>query len=237
MGGRGSGLSAMAEMAQRLQIRFAAEGPLRYISHLDLMRMWERACKRAGLPLSHSRGFSPRPKIALAAPLAVGAVSECELLDLRLDERMDCRAVLERLEPQLPRGARVLEVSELPLRHPSLQSLVRAADYAVDAPGGRGADEWRAAIGELLARAEIPVRQERGGKAREFDLRALILGIELVEAGADGARLRMRLRNDERGAGRPELVLEALGGGAPTGIRRVALELEQPAVAAESTAG
>lgn len=229
MGGRG--LIGMAETVQRLQIRFAAEGPLRYISHLDLMRMWERACKRAGLPLSHSQGFSPRPKIALAAPLAVGATSECELLDIRLDERVDLGEALGELGRQLPQGARILEISELPLRHPSLQSLVRTAEYLVDAPGGREAGEWRAAIGELLARSEIPWRQERGGKAREFDLRALILEVELAGADGDGARLRMLLRNDERGAGRPELVLEALGGGAATRIHRVGLELEQPAMA------
>ena len=101
----------------------------------------------------------------------------------------------------------------------------------MDAPGGREAGEWRAAIEELLARSEIPWRQERGGKAREFDLRALILEIEPVEADGEGARLRMRLRNDERGAGRPELVLEALGGGAATRIHRVGLELKQPAKA------
>ena len=53
---------------QRLRVRFGADGALRYVSHLDVMRVWERVCKRAGLPLSHSQGFSPRPKIALAAP-------------------------------------------------------------------------------------------------------------------------------------------------------------------------
>ena len=60
---------------QRLQIRFGAAGPLKYVSHLDLMSVRERVCKRAGLPLATSHGFSPRPKIALAAPLAVGVTS------------------------------------------------------------------------------------------------------------------------------------------------------------------
>lgn len=223
----------MPETVQRLQITFGADGPLRYISHLDLMRAWERACKRARLPLSHSQGFSPRPKIALAAPLPVGVSSECELLDIRLDERVGPRAAMDALRPQLPQGGSISEIAELPLRHPSLQSLVRAARYEIDAPSRRSAAEWEDAIERLLALDELPWRQERGGKVREFDLRRLIREVEL--AGADGgeARLRMRLRNDERGAGRPEHVLEALGADAPAGrIHRTALELKPVPAAA-----
>ena len=225
----------MPETVQRLQIRFGADGPLRYISHLDLMRVWERACKRAGLPVSQSQGFSPRPKIALAAPLPVGVSSECELLDVRLDERADPREAVEALRPQLPQGGSISEASELPLRHPSLQSLLRAARYEVDVPSERSVGDWTEAIDRLLALDELPWRQERGGKVREFDLRALVHEIEVVEAAAAGggeARLRMRLRNDERGAGRPEHVLEALeAGAAATRIHRTALEL-RPAPAA-----
>lgn len=222
----------MPETVQRLQIRFGADGPLRYISHLDLMRVWERACKRAGLPVSQTQGFSPRPRIALAAPLPVGVSSECELLDVRLDERTEPREAIEALRPQLPQGGSISEAAELPLRHPSLQSLVRAARYAVDVPSERSEADWAAAIDRLLALDELPWRQERGGKVREFDLRALVHEIEVASAGGGHAQLRMRLRNDERGAGRPEHVLEALEAGAiATRIHRAALELESvPAV-------
>ena len=123
---------SQSDAVQRLQIRFAAEGPLRYVSHLDLMRVWERVCKRAGLPLASSRGFSPRPKIALAAPLAVGVTSECELLDLLLTERVDLEETARSLAPELTAGLRLIEVSESPLKQPSLQSMVRAASYVVD---------------------------------------------------------------------------------------------------------
>ena len=90
---------------QRLRVRFGADGALRYVSHLDVMRVWERVCKRAGLPLSHSQGFSPRPKIALAAPLAVGMTSEAELIDLllaRYVEPAEARAALEAQAPARP---------------------------------------------------------------------------------------------------------------------------------------
>ncbi|MYG90977.1 MAG: DUF2344 domain-containing protein, partial [Chloroflexi bacterium] len=85
----------------RIHIRFAAEGPLKYVSHLDLMRVWERVFKRARLPLATSHGFSPRPKIALAAPLAVGVTSEAELLDVLLTERVDLAETMHRLSGEL----------------------------------------------------------------------------------------------------------------------------------------
>ena len=121
-------IMSQSDAVQRLQIRFAAEGPLKYVSHLDLMRVWERVCKRAGLPLATSHGFSPRPKIALAAPLAVGATSEAELLDLLLTARVDLSETMNKLSQELTPGLRILELQESPL-----QAIVAA----VDAAGGR----------------------------------------------------------------------------------------------------
>ena len=219
---------SQSDAVQRLQIRFAAEGPLRYVSHLDLMRVWERVCKRAGLPLASSRGFSPRPKIALAAPLAVGVTSECELLDLLLTERVDLEETARSLAPELTAGLRLIEVSESPLKQPSLQSMVRAASYVVEVTDRRSADRWQRDIDALLARDEIPWTQQRGKETKSYDLRALILEIELLEVADGAATLRMRLRNDERGAGRPEQVLLALGAQEEaTRIHRVELELSR----------
>ena len=212
--------------AARLRIRFGCDGALRYVSHLDLMRVWERACKRAGLPLTHSQGFTPRPKIALAAPLAVGMTSEAELLDIVLSRRVDFAATRDALDEQVPDGVQILAIHSVPLRQPSLQSQVCAAAYKVELEDARGCDAWREAIAELLAREAIPWEQERGGKLRRYDLRPLILGLELVSCGGGVAALRMRLRHDERGAGRPEQIALALGvERPPRRMHRVELEL------------
>lgn len=202
---------SQADAVQRLQIRFAAEGPLRYVSHLDLMRVWERVCKRAGLPLAMSRGFSPRPRIALAAPLAVGATSEAEIIDLLLTYRVDLQATMRALSAELTPGLRIIEVCEGPLKQASLQSMLRAASYEVDVPDRRSRDEWQQAIDDLLAREEVPWSHQRGKETKCYDLRPLILAIRLVEVEHSSARLEMRLRNDERGAGRPEQVAPADG--------------------------
>lgn len=217
---------SQSDAVQRLQITFAAEGPLRYVSHLDLMRVWERVCKRAALPLASSRGFSPRPKIALAAPLAVGVTSECELLDVLLTERVELTETARRIEMQLTAGLRLLELSESPLKQPSLQSMVTAASYVVETPDNRSSDQWQSAIDDLLLREAIPWSHQRGKDTKSYDLRPLILGIELLNADGASAALRMSLRNDERGAGRPEQVLLALAAREPpVRIHRVALEL------------
>ena len=215
------------DAVQRLQIRFAAEGPLKYVSHLDLMRVWERVCNRAGLPLATSQGFSPRPKIALAAPLAVGATSEAEILDVLLTERVDLESTMRSLSAELTAGLRILEVREGPLKQSSRQSMLRAAAYEVEISDPRSAQGWQRAVDELLARDEIPWSHQRGKEIKSYDLRLLILEIEVRSVSDDVATLWMRLRNDERGAGRPEQVAIALGASeGPTRIHRTTIDFD-----------
>ena len=226
----------MATRVQRLRLTFARDDGLKYITHLDVMRAWERALRRAQLPVAYSEGFTPRPRIAIAAPLAVGVTSECELLELFCSERIPLARVQHDLPPQLPNGIRLLRVDEVPLGLPSLQSLMRAAEYDVEVEDARSPQAWQQAMAELLGREAIPWEHQRGDEVRRYDLRPLILGIELlpVGAGAAGSRraLRLRLRSDERGAGRPEQVTRALGLTVePVRIHRTRLEIEEPAIA------
>ncbi len=226
-----------SDAVQRLHIRFAAEGPLKYVSHLDLMRVWERVCKRVGLPLATSHGFSPRPKIALAAPLAVGATSEAEILDVLLTERVDLASTMSDLSDELTPGLRLLEIRESPLKQSSLQSMLQAACYDVEIPDQRSPQEWQQAVDDLLTQDEIPWSHQRGKETKSYDLRPLILAIEVRDVSDGVARLSMRLRNDERGAGRPEQVALALGAPEePTKIHRTEIVLSSESNAEAVTA-
>lgn len=90
---------------------FEKTDPAVYISHLDLMRLFQRAFKRAGLPLTHTRGYNPRPSVSIALPLSLGVSSRCELLDFDLEgERVDNNLILEKLNESLVEGVRVLKV-------------------------------------------------------------------------------------------------------------------------------
>lgn len=92
------------------RLLFEKTGDAIWISHLDLMRLFQRAFKRAGLPLKHTQGFNPRPSVSIALPLSVGVQSRCELLDFELDGvTADCQMIMDALNKTLPAGIKVLE--------------------------------------------------------------------------------------------------------------------------------
>ena len=87
---------------QRLRIRFSRGEEIKYISHLDLIRLWQRALNRAGIPLTYSRGFNPHPQISMALALAMGVTSEAELMDIYVDKFISPHAFTTTITPQLP---------------------------------------------------------------------------------------------------------------------------------------
>jgi len=192
---------------QRLRLTFAKGEEIKYISHLDLMRLWERALRRARVPLAYSRGFNPRPQISIAAPLPVGFTSRGEVMDVVLERRISPYNFARCLAPQLLPGLELLSVEEVYPQLPSLQSQVRSAEYRVTVAWDGLQEEMEEKLRELLS-AEQLLRHRRG---KGYDLRPLIedLWVEGKEAG--GWVLGMRLRAGDEGTGRPDEVLEALG--------------------------
>jgi len=197
---------------QRLRITFAKGEETKYISHLDLMRLWERTFRRAQVPLAYSRGFNPRPKIAVAAPLPVGFTSRGEVMDIVLERRISPYNFAKCLAPHLPPGLDVLSVEEVYPQLPSLQSQVRSAEYRVTVSWDGSQEEMQ---GRLLAErvrqllsAEQLLRQRR---SKHYDLRPLIEDLWVEGKEANGWVLGMRLRAGDEGTGRPDEVLDALG--------------------------
>lgn len=193
--------------ATRWRITYTVEGPLRYISHLEQVRVWERAIRRAGLPLVYSGGFTPRPRLQVAAPLPLGFASEAEWLDLWLEQRVEPETIVCALTHTLPAGLAIRSIKEVPLGAPSLPSQVVAAEYVVRVERAVPAEEIRQRIEKLLATETLP-RERRG---RPYDLRPLILDLRLEEDCAGEWGLTMLLSACEGATGRPEEVLDALG--------------------------
>jgi radical SAM-linked protein len=192
----------------RIRITFTKSGALIYIGNLDLYTMWERAARRAGLPLAYSQSFHPQPKIHFAAPLPLGYSSRCEVLDMRLNESMDCAELCGRLNDSLPADIRVLDVREIDDKAPAVQTQVLSADYEITVRGPVDFDGLRENVNALLA-AERLLRRRR---EREYDLRPLIERLECRESPpADGAILTMTLKAQEGATGRPDEVLLAVG--------------------------
>lgn len=213
----------MSEKAQRLRVTFARGEELKYITHLDLMRTWERALRRAEIPVAYSEGFSPHPQMSLAAPLPVGTTSEGELLDVWLSQPMTPRAFLAKIAPQLPAGLEVRSAQEVGMGLPALQADVRWAEYEVDVVATE--DEARAAVERFVAQESIPWEHKREEEVRKYDIRALVRDVSVLRAEDGRVTLRMRLKNDSSGSGRPEQVVAAMGLGEPLRIHRTRLVL------------
>ncbi len=195
---------------QRLRVKFSRGEEVKFISHLDIMRLWQRALNRAGIPLAYSEGFNPHPRMSLAAPLALGVTSEAELMDIVISRQSSPHAFLAAVSRQLPPGIDIDHVLEIPLAMPSLQSQVRFAEYRVEIPTTKKRGETEAAIDELMAKKELPWQHRRDTGLRHYDLRALIDELKLVDIDHECCTLGMKLRCDSNGSGRPEQVAAAL---------------------------
>ena len=215
---------------QRLRLTFSRGEGLKYISHLDLMRLWQRVLRRADIPLVYSQGFSPHPRLSLAAPLAVGVTSEGELIDIFLERRVSPHFFIKKVREQLPRGIDISEVLEVGLGLPSLQSQVRFAEYKVIAEAYKEPKEVEADIRSLLASDRLPWQHDRDKVVRKYDLRGLIDDLWLLDWHNGECTLGMRLHCDSMGTGRPEQVTLALGfPNHPKSIHRTKLILAQRA--------
>lgn len=215
---------------QRLRLTFSRDEELKYISHLDLMRLWQRALCRADIPLVYSQGFSPHPRLSLAAPLAVGVTSSGELIDIFLERRVSPHFFIKAVREQLPSGIDISEVVEVGLGLPSLQSQVRSAEYRVIVETDKKPNEVETALNSLLSSEKLPWQHNRDKEVRKYDLRALVDDLWLIEYHSPEFIIGMRLRCDGSGTGRPEQVLSALGFTAhPKAIHRTRLILEKQA--------
>lgn len=212
--------------AQRVRAYFAKRERVRYISHLDVLRYWERAIRRAELPLSYSQGFTPHPKLQFAGPLPLGYLAEREVVDVSLDERLPVLDLIARLSPQTVPDLPLLDATEVPLSTPPPQNNLIWADYTVDVLG-LDAAEAEASAGCFMELRELPWTEERREKERTYDIRGAtaLLSAEPLEGGA---RLQMRLSATANLMVRPEQIMAAVFGGAePATITRAALVFDE----------
>ena len=187
----------------RVRITFVKQGALRYTGHLDLHKLWERAARRAQLPLAYSQGFHPQPKMNMAAALPLGFSSRCEVMDIRLEHDIALEDLPTRLNGTLPSGLQVVGVEQVDDREPALQTQVKAAEYEVTLTEAMDRSELQRRIDSVIESKAIP--RERRGKM--YDLRPLIDELTLLTDD----KIFMRLAAREGATGRPEEVLDVLG--------------------------
>jgi len=188
----------------RALIRFGKQARLRFISHLDLQRFFQRAVNRTGLPIAWSQGFNPHPVMSFGSALALGWTSEYEVIDIKLSAPMGRKRTEDAVRAALPEDLPVLEVRLIDDKHPAPMAQVRMSDYIITLEG----DDAEAVYGQVPAfldrKQVMAVKKTKSGE-KEIDIRPMAVAINRTDDG-----LFARLMLTEQHTLKPDLLVRTL---------------------------
>ena len=206
----------------KVRVKFQKRGNLRFVGHLDLMRFFQKANRRAGIPVAYSEGFSPHQIMSFAAPLGMGLESDGEYFDMRFRENedgsvpggMDSVKTMEALNREMAEGLKILSVLKLPDNAGNCMSAVHAADYTITMIPGTGNPSaipqgaLKSALDTLLLKETILIQKEGKKGIREVDIKPMVFSAEV--SGED--TLNLRVAQGSEANLKPELLIGALSG-------------------------
>jgi len=211
-------MTELNELADRQRVRLTYEKgeAIKFISHHDESRMWERILRRADLPILYKRGFNPQPHMQIAAPLGVGITGARELLDITFSPPVPLAELTERIRTKLPPGVFLHDIAEVPLKTASLQQIMIGADYTIliyAEPGEIAETLIQSRIAGFWAETEIWRERERKGQKYTYNLRPLIFELRYdgYDTEAEEHRIFLRVQQRPGATGRPDEVIDALG--------------------------
>ena len=196
-----------------IRFKFERSQKLRFISHLDQQRLFQRAFRRAVIPMAHSNGFNPHPRLSFALAMSVGLTSEAEYGEVILTEAMDLKDFVKRLNKALPDGLKVLEAWEERGKAPSLSAALRRSLFQikVDVIEGISENDLKECLKAYLDREEVMLnKRNKKGKLVAKNIRPFIEDIDVVAFEKDQAVLKMSLLYIEQQSVKPELVLQTI---------------------------
>lgn len=190
----------------RIRIVYSKKGMLRFNGHLDMQRLWERALRRASLPVRYSQGFHPKARLNLASALPLGYISRCEVLDFWLDQPLALDQIQNSLTYTLPTDLQILDLSQVPNDLPALQTLVTASEYQVHFFQAPDTIELTQKATHLLSQTEI-LHTKRN---KTYNLRETLEHLEVINLD-DQPALFMRMSSRPGATGRPDEIITYLG--------------------------
>lgn len=166
---------------RKFRLQYYKLGYARYISHLDLIRVFERACRRANIPVRYSEGFNPHPKFSFTPPLALGYTSESEYVDIEVKGELNLDTITD-LNNSLPDGLKIINFKEVKPSTTSLNELIQFAEYEIDLPDSKLDEiEFEKSLESFLTKEEIVVHRKTKGKIRPINIRPFVRSISRVE--------------------------------------------------------
>lgn len=196
-----------------LRIQYRKNGMMKFLSHLDMVRLVERSLRRGELPLKFSQGFNPHPKIAFAAPLSVGLTSDYELVDIELVESIDLGAFQEQFSQIFPSGIQYVR-AQLLEQSKSLMSLVTDCAYAVSVKTAVGGEKTFAKMSEqIMHKDEITVikkSKEKRKPDKSINIRPQIKELSIIDESEGEVVLRMKLATGSAANLKPETVVASI---------------------------
>ena len=162
----------------RIGIKFQRKGMEKYVSHLDMQRLFSRALRRSGLPVKYSSGFNPHINLSFASALAVGMESEAEYAEFTLLQSQDTKEVFRALAGALPEGIGLVACGELPEGTKKLMAATKSAYYRIIPQ--KNEEEFARGLQEIIARDSVAAKKKKEGKIREIDIRPHIYQCKVV---------------------------------------------------------
>lgn len=196
----------------RVMLRLSKGDEVKYLSHLDVMRTFESALRRARIPVSYSEGFNPRPRMSFGSAVGVGVSSNDERIVVEMASAVDAREVGERLGSKLPAGLDVLGAESVQDGVKSPLSELNASRFRIEFSCEETCDRLMIENGlrEILDAAQVVVSRTRKGETKEVDIGPYLLDARLVGCSGDSAAVEVSLRLGDSGGARPQDFAQAL---------------------------
>ncbi|WP_367565711.1 TIGR03936 family radical SAM-associated protein [Lacrimispora sp.] len=190
----------------KLRIKFSKQGPVKFVGHLDIMRYFQKAIRRADIDIKYSEGFSPHQVMSFAAPLGVGLTSNGEYMDIEVNSMADCQTLMDQLNGTMAEGIKVTDCRILDDKAKNAMSLVAAADYTLTFREGKEPEDVEGffkGLLEFISQDQILTIKKTKKGEREVDLKASIYKLSVK----DGT-IFMKVSAGSADNLKPELVME-----------------------------
>ena len=158
----------------KLRFKFSKNGPIKFIGHLDVMRYFQKAIRRANIDIKYSEGFSPHQVLSFAQPLSVGATSDGEYLDMTVNSMASAADIMDRLNNVMNEGIKILAITELKEGEDKAMTLSAAAKYRLKLRESAGFSDWTFKMQDYLKKDHLPAMKKTKSGEKEIDMKQML---------------------------------------------------------------